>query len=212
MKLRDSENMWVLGGFLGAVALIAALALAFVSGLTAKPIEKAKEKNREQMLRRLQLPDFDRVGAEIEIGSFKYCAVYKNGALVGFVGQGSNKKGYAGEIEALIGIGIDGKITTVQILRHKETPGLGANVCDRKFQRSVTDLTASAPAIPANEYLDKFNKKDTASAGNWKIQKDGGEFLYRTGATVSSRAITELVNEISSVFAANREKIQESSK
>lgn len=212
MSLRDSENMWVLGGFLGAVALIAALVLAWVSGLTAQPIQAAKEQNRNKMLRHLQLPEFDRVGKDVVIDGIDFCAVYKNDKLTGFVGQGSNRQGYAGEIEAMVGIGIDGKITTVQILRHKETPGLGANVCDRKFQRSVTNLTEKAPEIPENKFLDQFNGLETDTAGIWKISKDGGNIEYRTGATVSSRAITALVDEISKIFAANREKIQEASK
>ena len=212
MSLRDSENMWVLGGFLGAVALVAALVLAWVSGLTADPIQKAKEKNRNKMLSHLQLPDFDRVGNVVKIDGIDFCAVYKGGKLVGFVGQGGTREGYAGEIEAMVGISVDGKITTVQILRHKETPGLGANVCDRKFQRSVTNFRANAPEIPSNSFLDQFNQRYTGTAGAWKISKDGGDIEYRTGATVSSRAITALVDEIAGKFAANREKIQEDSK
>ena len=212
MNLRDSENMWVLGGFLGAVGLIAAAALAWVSGLTAEPIAAAKERNRSQVLHRLQLPVFDRVGKEVEFDGIKYYAVYQSDNLVGFVGHGSNRLGYSGEVEAMVGISVDGKITTVQVLRHKETPGLGANICDRKFQRNITNLSEKAPDIPENRYLDQFNGHRVTDAGAWKVSKDGGSFEYRTGATVTSRAVTALVNDIARVFAANREKIQENSK
>ena len=212
MSLRDSENMWVLGGFLGAVALIAALVLAWVSGLTADPIKAAKENNRNKMLLHLQLPDFDRAGKTVVIDGVGFCTLYQENEPVGFVGQGITRQGYAGEIEAMVGIGFDGKITTVQILRHKETPGLGANVCDRKFQRNIANLAEKAPEIPQNNFLDQFNGRDAGTAGAWKISKDGGEIEYRTGATVSSRAITLLVNDIAKVFAANRVKIQEESK
>ena len=69
-----------------------------------------------------------------------------------------------------------------------------------------------APEIPENKFLDQFNGLETDTAGIWKISKDGGNIEYRTGATVSSRAITALVDEICKIFAANREKIQEASK
>ena len=106
---------------------------------------------------------------------------------------------------------LDGRITAVQILRHHETPGLGANVCDRKFQRTILNLSAEAPEVPENIYLDQFNGKEAAKSGDWKIVKDNGEFIYRTGATVTARAVTALVNDIAAEFAKNRAEIQEKS-
>ena len=112
----------------------------------------------------------------------------------------------------MVGFDLDGKITGVQILRHKETPGLGANVCDRTFKRTILNLTTPAPAVPANEYLDQFAGKSASAAGNWRTRKDGGEFIYRTGATVSSRAVTRAVNDIAAEFSRSRQLIEERSK
>ena len=39
------------------------------------------------------------------------------------------------------------------------------------------------------------------------MKKDGGDIDYVTGATVTSRAITKLVSDASSVFAANRTEL-----
>ncbi len=201
MRLRDRENMVVLGSFLGVVALMAALVLAVVSQVTAEPIRNAAERNREQAFHRLLLPEFDRIGESMEFDGFFFYPVYQSGEIVGFAGQGKSSAGYGGEIEVLVGFDCDGKITGVQILRHKETPGLGANVCERKFQRTVFNLNEEAPAVPGNRLLDQFNNRDAFSAGAWRIVKDGGEFEYLTGATVTSRAVTALVNDIAVAFA-----------
>jgi electron transport complex protein RnfG len=211
MNLRDSENTWVLGIFLGITALVAALLLALVSDWTAGPIKAAQENTRNLMLKRLHLNEFDKTGSSIVKNGISFCAVYNKGKCAGFVGQGSNRLGYGGEIEIMVGFTLDGRITAVQILRHHETPGLGANVCDRKFQRTILNLSAEAPEVPENIYLDQFNGKEAAKSGDWKIVKDNGEFIYRTGATVTARAVTALVNDIAAEFAKNRAEIQEKS-
>lgn len=201
MKLRDQENMIVLGIFLGTTALVAALVLAVVSQLTAEPIREAAERNREQAFHRLLLPEFDRIGESAEHDGFIFYTVYNGEQAVGFVGQGVTRAGYGGEIEVLVGFDRSGKITGVQILRHKETPGLGANVCERKFQRTIFNIGGEVPAVPENRLLDQFNGLAAFSAGDWRISKDGGEFEYLTGATVTSRAVTALINDIAIAFA-----------
>ena len=199
MKLCDRENMAVLGIFLGVTALIAALVLSLVSQWTAKPISEAMVRNRERAFHCLRLPEFDTVGESFEYDGAFFYPVLKDDKIVAFVGQ-MQRGGYGGEIDVLVGFTSDGKITSVQILRHKETPGLGANVCERKFQRTIFNLTEKAPAVPDNRLLDQFNGKSAAGSGHWQITKDGGEFDYLTGATVTSRAVTALVNDISRKF------------
>ena len=100
----------------------------------------------------------------------------------------------------LAGFDIEGRITGVQVLEHKETPGLGANVCDRKFQRTIFNLGEKAPEIPSNNYLDQFSGVNAADSGSWKISKDGGKFDYLTGATVTSRAVTDAIDRIAAAF------------
>lgn len=207
MKLRNKDSMPVLGGFLGAVALLAAAVLAMVSQLTAQPIKAAQERNRQQIFHRLGLPEFDRAGVGEECGEVMFFTVFKGNETVGFVGQGS-AAGYGGAIEVLTGFDRNGKITGVQILRHRETPGLGANVCERKFQRTIFNLTVRAPEVPANKMLDQFTGKNASESGNWQVAKDGGKFEYLTGATVTSRAVTGAVDDIAAGFLVWRKKIE----
>ena len=58
MKLKECENFWILGAFLGAVGLVSALVLALVSSLTAPAIARADQRAKSAALRQL-IPDFD---------------------------------------------------------------------------------------------------------------------------------------------------------
>lgn len=199
MKFRDRENVFVLGGFLGVTAVAAALMLALVSQWTGGQIRKSQEDNRSKVFHRLLLPEFDSTGREVVVNDISFTPVLEEGNTVGFVGHGCSG-GYGGEIEVMVGFDLSGRITGVQILRHKETPGLGAKVCDRKFQRTILNFSETAPEVPANDLLDQFNGRSAQDSGNWCISKDGGDFIYQTGATVTSRAVTAAVNDIARAF------------
>lgn len=199
MKLRDRESIPVLGGFLGSIALLAALLLAFFSQITAKPITEARERTRQAVFHRLGLPEFDSAGKAVSKNDVLFYPVLKEKKICGYVGQGSSS-GYGGKITVFAGFDIEGRITGVQVLEHKETPGLGANVCDRKFQRTIFNLGEKAPEIPSNNYLDQFSGVNAADSGSWKISKDGGKFDYLTGATVTSRAVTDAIDRIAAAF------------
>ena len=204
-KLRETENIWILGIFLGVTGLLAALILSVVSQLTAKPIEDAKIRTRTKALKQLNLPEFDNNMSETEVvvGNVKFMTAKKGGKIVGYAAESSNNSGYNGKISALAGFDADGKILAVQILSHNETPGLGAAVCERKFQRTIFNIAKPQPAgLPPNPILDQFNGKSAANTSNWKISKDGGPFIFKTGATVSSRAVAALVESIVLEFPA----------
>ena len=205
MKLRNTENIFVLALFLGITGVAAAAILALVSQITAEPIRQAKIKNELKMLKELNLPEFDNdmTARPFTVNNVVYMAAKKDGKLVGFAAKTETTSGYSGKMRALVSFDVSGNILCVQILEHKETPGLGAEVCERKFQRTIFNFLAPRPAgLPANAILDQFNGKNASQSGNWKIVKDGGEFIYRTGATVSTRAVTGMVNAAAVNFSA----------
>lgn len=205
MKLRNTENIFVLALFLGITGLAAAAILALVSQITAEPIRQAKIKNELKMLKELDLPPFDNdmTANVFTVNNVGYMAAKKDGKLVGFAAKTETTSGYSGKMRALVSFDVKGNILCVQILEHKETPGLGAEVCERKFQRTIFNLFSPRPAgLPANAILDQFNGRNASQSGNWKIVKDGGEFIYRTGATVSTRAVTGMVNAAALNFNA----------
>ena len=100
----------------------------------------------------------------------------KGGETVGYVFE-TEAKGYGGTVKVMTGINAEGAITGVVILEHAETPGLGANA-----ERAVfTDQYKQA--VPASGISVVKNK----AAGE-------GEVEALTGATITSRAVTNAVN------------------
>lgn len=100
--------------------------------------------------------------------------------------------GFAGPIKFLIGIEVDGAVTGVRAIEHRETPGIGdlidASRSDWIYQFAGTSLTDPERA-------------------KWEIRRDGGEFDQMTGATITSRAAVNAVRQTLLYFEANRDKI-----
>jgi len=79
--------------------------------------------------------------------------------------------GFGGEIDMMVGVGNDGKVSGVSIVSHTETASLGANCVREDFRAQYVGA-------------------DNALA----VNKDGGTIDALTGATVTSRAVTRGVN------------------
>lgn len=97
--------------------------------------------------------------------------------------------GYAGQIKLMLGIDAQGKILGVRVLAHKETPGLGDKM-----------------EVKKGDWILKF---DGLSLGNppvekWKVKKDGGQFDYWTGATITPRGIVDAIRRGLELFEANK--------
>ncbi|MBR2373228.1 MAG: RnfABCDGE type electron transport complex subunit G [Lentisphaeria bacterium] len=220
MKLRNNENVFVLGGFLAVTALISALTLAFVSMITADPIARMREQNTRQSLRQLNLPAFDNAPLQEALvcrspAGFQVTLmpVKKNGKLEAFAAKTISPNGYAGNIEIMSGFSVNGKILAVLVTSQKETPGLGSNVCERKFQRTIFNFYKPAPkGLPPNPVLDQFNGMQISDGIDWRVKRDGGTFDYVTGATITSRAIVGAVAETGKTLAIQQKKFLQKGK
>jgi electron transport complex protein RnfG len=97
--------------------------------------------------------------------------------------------GYAGSIRLLVGIDAEGRLLGVRILAHKETPGLGDAIDQRK-----------------STWIDGFRGRslEDPALERWHVKKDGGEFDQFTGATVTPRAVVRAVRNALLYFEANR--------
>jgi len=100
--------------------------------------------------------------------------------------------GFTGPIKLLIGVDVDGVVTGVRALEHKETPGIGDQIDESRsawiYQFSGTSL-------------------DTPPRTAWTIRRDGGEIDQMTGASVTSRAVVNAINQTLLYFEANRQQI-----
>lgn len=103
-------------------------------------------------------------GAEANVA-----AVYQAGDN-GFVVE-VTPSGFGGAIDMVVGVGTDGTVTGVSIVSMSETSGLGANASKDAFRSQYVGLS-----------------------GELAVNKDGGEIDALTGATITSRAVTDGVN------------------
>ncbi len=101
----------------------------------------------------------------------------------------ASAQGYAGAIKLLLGISVQGELTGVRVIEHKETPGLGDGI----------DLARSP-------WILGFNGKSlqNTSAQQWHVKKDGGEFDAFTGATITPRGVVRGVYESLQLFQHNK--------
>ena len=100
----------------------------------------------------------------------------------------SARDGYAGAIKMLVGVGMEGAVTGVHVLAHRETPGLGDRIESDK-----------------SDWVKQFDGRSLANPGSddWKIKRNGGEFDALTGASVTSRAVVKAVKETLQYFDSN---------
>ncbi|MEW5768937.1 MAG: electron transport complex subunit RsxG [Pseudomonadota bacterium] len=100
--------------------------------------------------------------------------------------------GYSGEIRLLIGIRADGRVAGVRVTAHRETPGLGdyIEVAKSNWIRQFDDKRLDAPAAEA-----------------WKVRKDGGQFDYVAGATITPRAVVKAVHKALRYFEMHRDAL-----
>ena len=160
------------------IAAIVIAALSVVHTLTLEPIETQKRNTREAAMREVlpQASGYREIPAEI---SGSITAVYKGengGDLRGYVLQCS-PEGYSGSIDILVGISaVDEKITGMRVLRHSETPGLGALAVKEDFYR-------------------RYDGKPLEPLGVARTSPGENEIQAITSATITSKAVTGAVNE-----------------
>jgi len=163
------------------IAVVAAAALAFISGVTAEPIAQAQKAKKESAIKAV-LPPFDRLEEAVVDGTACTKAYNAEGNLVGMAIEASTEKGFGGHLEAMVGFDAEGNIAGYQILQTAETPGLGAK---------------------AGEWFQKGNKGDVIGmnpADGLKVKKDGGEVDAISGSTITSRAFCEIINNAYNIF------------
>ncbi|MES9960415.1 MAG: electron transport complex subunit RsxG [Sedimenticola sp.] len=112
----------------------------------------------------------------------------KGGSPVAAVFASVVPDGYSGPIKLLVAVRTDGSLGGVRIVSHKETPGLGDKVEERRsdWVHSFRDKSLTNPDI-----------------SRWKVKRDGGDFDQFTGATVTPRSIVKAVKNTLLYFRDN---------
>lgn len=163
------------------VAAIAAALLGYVSSITAEPIAKAEQQAKAENMDKVL--ECDEWGEAVEVEDSiitDYSEGKKDGKTVGYAFS-VETKGYSTGLKIMVGVDTEGTVTGISIVDcSNETPGLGAN--------------AAKP-----DFYEQFAGK----SGELKVNKDGGEINAITGATLTSRGVTNGVNEVTKYFEDN---------
>lgn len=177
MKL-DAKSVLAPAAILFVICVVVAAALAGTNALTEDRIAQAALEKAEES-RMVVLPGAE--SFEEADGHF----VGKSGSdTVGYVFE-TEAKGYGGTVAVMTGISVEGEITGVVILSHSETPGLGANAEKESFR-------------------DQFKQPVGNSADGIQVVKfqapAEGEIQAMTGATITSTAVTNAVNDAITMY------------
>ncbi|MBO5858392.1 MAG: RnfABCDGE type electron transport complex subunit G [Clostridia bacterium] len=156
------------------ICVVAALLLAVTNDVTAPKIAQVNAENEANARREVFVVAADFGEETITADGIKLVpALDANGETIGYVVI-TVEKGYGGDISVMTGVDLEGKVTGVKPLEMNETPGLGANATKDSF-------------------LQQFVGK-VAGIGVTKDAPEENEIKALTGATITSKAITDAVN------------------
>lgn len=159
-----------LSAVLCIITLVAGLLLAGVNKITAPKIAQAEQAASEAAMKKIlpEAEDFVQMNENV-------AAAKKGDERVGFCVKVTTT-GYGGDIVMMVGIGAGSTVQGIEILSHGETAGLGAKIENEDFKKQFKDKN------PVLEVV----KSETNSPD---------EITAITGATISSRAIAEGVEQ-----------------
>lgn len=104
----------------------------------------------------------------------------KGGQPAALILEAAAPDGYSGRIGLLLAVRADGTLAALRVISHKETPGLGDYIDPQKDKNKT------------HPWVRQFDQQNFAALGEgrWRVRKDGGQFEYMAGATISPRAVT----------------------
>lgn len=102
----------------------------------------------------------------------------KDGQPVAAIYVTTTPNGYSGKIRMVVGVNADQSLAGVRVVAHKETPGLGDRI-----------------EVAKSDWILAFTGKSLQNPQlkGWAVKKDGGQFDQFTGATITARAVVNMV-------------------
>lgn len=171
----DPKYIGRITGVLLAICLVTALLLGIVNQITDPRIKAIEaEKIRTAMSKVLPADEYTNIDAKLPKSVKSISQAKANGSPIGWVAQ-VTANGSQGEIQLMVGVNPDGKVTGVSVIKHSETPNIGTKV--------VSDQTV----------LDRFIGMSHAD-GEITVNSGTNRFDGISGATVSSKGVTAGVN------------------
>ena len=134
--------------------------------------------------------DFEKVEYDVQ-GVECYKALDESGNLIGYA-ISSASRGYGGDVKVMTGINAEnGSVIAINVYDNSgETPGLGINTSGEKFTSQFAGLSSGTGVT-----VDKDAGKNPDSVAVDSV----------TGATISSRAVVDAVNQAFDAYNAVKE-------
>ena len=185
-------------------AVIGTAVLASTFFLTHDEIVKSEEAEKLKLITQIVPPAlFDNdiiqdtltLPADKLLGAEDVTTAYRarlNGTPSAVVLEAIAPDGYSGKIALILAVRANGELAGVRVVSHKETPGLGDYI-----------------ELPKNPWINGFDGKsrEVYKDADWKVKKDGGQFDYMAGATITPRAVVKATHKALQYFEANRDKL-----
>lgn len=178
---------------LAVITAVAGAALALVYSVTAEPI-KASQIAKINNAIKMVIPEFETmtdttIMPETGKDSIRLFSLLKGTENSGYAIQTYTDNGFSGRFTLMVGFSTEGAISNIEVLEHKETPGLGTKMALPAFKDQFKGITISD--LPGEQL---------------KVKKDGGSVDAITAATISSRGFCDAVNRAYSTFKKAKEQ------
>ncbi|PKM54493.1 Ion-translocating oxidoreductase complex subunit G [Petrocella atlantisensis] len=188
---KQTDNIIKNAMILFMITVIAGTLLGLTYEVTKEPIRIQQEKLKNNALKAVVIgaSDFVLVDLEEEAKEQGIQNLYeatKDGAVVGYAFEMTATEGYGGDIALMVGIGIDDQILGIDVIKHNETPGLGAKITEQPFKSEFEGQPTAPLAVIKG-----------AATGN------PGEIASISGATITSASVTNAVNVATQYYTDN---------
>ena len=169
---------------LGVITLLAGALLGGMYAITKDPIAESESKQLTAAIAEVtppfnNEPEKQKQIIKIDGKDITVYPAFEDGKLVGAAVLGTSMSGFSGEVSALCGFDAEGNVKDYRVIRHAETPGLGA-----KMEQWFRDPAGARSVIGRNPSVESFT-----------VSKDGGAVDAITAATISSRAFLSIMRD-----------------
>ena len=160
------------------IAAIITTALVFTYELTKEPIANQLRKTQEKTMKEVlpEAEDYRELQIEITGNITRVFEGLKGTEIIGYVVE-LDPPGYSGNIIMMVGISKkENKIAGMRVVKHSETPGLGALAVKENFYR-------------------RYDGKQLVPLKVVRVTPKEDEIEAITASTITTKAITDAVNE-----------------
>lgn len=182
---------------LTGISIIAAALLGIMNEVTKEPIARIEQKNLEDGIKKVILGanadgelSVNKIDTIVSSDGKQVFIVYtaeQNGTELGKAVK-TSVQGFSPDLTVLTGFDKDGNIMGYEVLKHSETPGLGAQAPEWFKDKENNPNSYIIGLNPGQKEL--------------KVSKDGGNVDAITASTITSRAFLKAINiEYAALFS-----------